>query len=52
VNYVGGARGEAVVATAQCVRRAKEINFATVEAVCETSGNTIATAMMTYRIVP
>ncbi len=52
VNYVGGARGEAIVATARCVRRAKELNFATVEAVGETSRRPVATAMLTYRIVP
>ncbi len=52
VNYVGAARDETVLATGRCVRRAHEINFATIEAVGENSGKPIATAMMTYRIVP
>lgn len=51
VNYLGAARNEAVIATGRCVRRAKELNFATVEAVSE-SGRTVASAVMTYRIVP
>ncbi|MGV0791472.1 PaaI family thioesterase [Mycolicibacterium sp. XJ1819] len=51
VNYLGTARDEAVVATAHCVRRARELNFATIEAVSE-SGRPVASAVMTYRIAP
>lgn len=51
VNYLGSARDEAVIATGRCVRRAKELNFATVEAVSE-SGRPVASAVMTYRIAP
>ncbi|MCH5677569.1 PaaI family thioesterase [Streptomyces gilvus] len=51
VNYLGAARNEAVVATGRCVRRARELNFATVEAVSE-SGRPVASCVMTYRIAP
>ncbi|MGV0045015.1 PaaI family thioesterase [Mycobacterium colombiense] len=51
VNYLGSPRDEAVVATGRCVRRAKELNFATVDAVSE-SGRPVASAVLTYRIVP
>jgi uncharacterized protein (TIGR00369 family) len=51
VNYLGTARDEAVIATGRCVRRAKELSFATVEAVSE-SGRPVASAIMTYRIAP
>ncbi len=51
VNYLGAARDEAVVATGRCTRRAKELNFATVQAVSE-SGRAVADAVMTYRIAP
>lgn len=51
VNYLGAARGEAVIATGRCVRRARELNFATIDAVSE-SGRPVASAVLTYRIVP
>jgi uncharacterized protein (TIGR00369 family) len=51
VNYLGTARDEAVIATGRCVRRAKELNFAVVDAVSE-SGRPVASAVMTYRIAP
>jgi uncharacterized protein (TIGR00369 family) len=51
VNYLGTARDEAVLATGRCVRRARELNFATVEAVSE-SGRPVASAVLTYRIAP
>ncbi len=51
VNYLGAARKETVIATGRCVRRAKELNFATVEAVSE-SGRPVASAVLTYRIAP
>ncbi len=50
VNYLSAPRDEAVLATGRCVRRAKELNFAVVEAVAETSGKPVASALMTYRI--
>lgn len=49
INYLGAARGEAVIATAHCTRRAKELNFVAVEATSE-SGRPVANAVMTYRI--
>jgi uncharacterized protein (TIGR00369 family) len=49
VNYLGAARDEPIIATGRCVRRAKELNFATVEAVSE-SGRPVANAVLTYRI--
>lgn len=51
VNYTGGARGEAVIATARCVRRAKELNFANVTVSSE-SGRSVATGSVIYRIAP
>jgi uncharacterized protein (TIGR00369 family) len=51
VNYLGTARDEVVIATGACVRRAKELNFVTVEARSE-SGRPVASAVMTYRIAP
>jgi len=51
VNYTGGARGEAVIATARCVRRAKELNFADVSVLSE-SGRSVATGSVIYRIAP
>lgn len=51
VNYLGAARGEAVTAEARCVRRARELNYALIEAVSE-SGRPVASAILTYRIVP
>jgi uncharacterized protein (TIGR00369 family) len=51
VNYTGGARGEAAIATARCVRRAKELNFAEVSVVSE-SGRSLATGSVIYRIAP
>ncbi|HTK67680.1 MAG TPA: PaaI family thioesterase [Pseudonocardia sp.] len=51
VNYLGGARGEAVVATARCVRRAKELNFTEVSVATE-SGTPVAHGTVIYRIAP
>lgn len=52
VNYVGSARSEAIIATAMVVRRARELNFAVIEAVGEESARPVASAIMTYRIAP
>lgn len=51
VNYTGAARGEAVIATGRCVRRAKELNFVDVAVVSE-SGRSVATGTVIYRIAP
>lgn len=51
VNYTGTARGETLIATGRCVRRAKELNFTEVSVVSE-SGKTVATGSVIYRIAP
>jgi uncharacterized protein (TIGR00369 family) len=50
VNYLGSSRNEAIVATGRCLRRAKELNFALIEAFSDVSGKPIASALLTYRI--
>lgn len=49
VNYTGAARGEALIATGRCVRRARELNFTDINVVSE-SGRSVATGTLIYRI--
>ncbi|WP_068182983.1 PaaI family thioesterase [Mycobacterium sp. UM_CSW] len=49
INFTGAARGEAVIATARCVRRARELNFTEVSIVSE-SGRPVASGTVIYRI--
>jgi uncharacterized protein (TIGR00369 family) len=51
VNFVGATKDGPVIATARCVRRAKELNFVEVSAESQ-DGRPIASGVMVYRIAP